>query len=80
MPHVATRALEGWRQSHRSAVPELDSPEFEPLDDELTVDALKRSWERLLAKVYEIDAFVCPKCGCETSRTPTKSATSWFIW
>ena len=29
------------------------------------VAARKRAWARLLAKVYEIDALVCPKCGCE---------------
>jgi hypothetical protein len=25
----------------------------------------KRAWARLLAKVYEVDPFVCPKCGAE---------------
>ena len=42
-------------------------PGFEPLDDgeEETIDARKRAWARLLAKVYEIDPLVCPKCGWE---------------
>jgi hypothetical protein len=67
MPHVAARAPAGWRASH---VPEASAPEdprFEPLDDgeEVTVDARKRAWARLLAKVYEIDPLVCPNCGSE---------------
>ena len=31
----------------------------------MSVEARKRAWARLLAQVYEIDALVCPKCGCE---------------
>ena len=67
MPHVVARAPQGWRELHR---PEASDPEdlgFEPLDDgeEVTVDARKRAWARLLARVYEIDPMVCPKCGSE---------------
>jgi hypothetical protein len=71
MPHVAARAPEGWRASHPSPAAETGGPGFEPLDDgeevgeEVTVDARKRAWARLLAKVYEIDPLVCPKCGHE---------------
>ncbi|MFW6234287.1 MAG: hypothetical protein ACOC4I_02790 [Spirochaetota bacterium] len=41
---------------------------YEPLSDEdEAVDdgARKRAWARLLAKVYEVDPFVCPKCGAD---------------
>ncbi len=67
MPHVAARAPEGWRVSHPPEIPDPEDPGFEPLDDgeEVTVDARKRAWARLLAKVYEIDPLVCPKCGWE---------------
>jgi len=34
-------------------------------DEEVDIDANKRAWARLLAKVYELDPFVCPKCGAE---------------
>jgi 16S rRNA U1498 N3-methylase RsmE len=42
-------------------------------DEEIAVDARKRAWARLsqtrrarlLAKVYEVDPMVCPKCGAE---------------
>ena len=44
---------------------DIEPAGFEPLDDgeEVTVDARKRAWARLLAKVYEIDPMVYPKCG-----------------
>jgi hypothetical protein len=67
MPHVAARAPGGWRDSRLSDASAADDLGFEPLDDgeEVTVNARKRAWARLLAKVYEIDPMVCPKCGGE---------------
>ena len=67
MPQVAARAPEGWRVSQPPDMPDLEDSGFEPLDDgeEVTVDARKRAWARLLAKVYEIDPPVCPKCGSQ---------------
>jgi len=65
MPWVAERAPEGWKAAHqRDGV--ADDLGYEPLsdgDEEVTVDARKRAWARLLAKVYEVDPMVCPKCG-----------------
>jgi hypothetical protein len=67
MPWVAERAPEGWKAVHkRGGV--ADDLGYEPLSDEHeAVDdgARKRAWARLLAKVYEVDPFVCPKCGAE---------------
>ena len=67
MPHVAARAPEGWRESQLSETSFLEGLGFEPLDDgeEVTLNARKQAWARLLAKVYEIDPLVCPKCGWE---------------
>jgi hypothetical protein len=67
MPHVAARAPEGWRASHLPEVSDDDDPGFEPLGggEEVTVNAGKRAWARLLAKAYEIDPLVCPRCGWE---------------
>ena len=67
MPHVAARAPEGWRVSHTAEATVPEDRGFEPLDDgeEVTVDAGKRAWARLLAKVYEIDPLGCPNCGWE---------------
>lgn len=39
---------------------------YEPLSDEdeaVDDSARKRAWARLMAKVYEVDPIVCPKCG-----------------
>jgi hypothetical protein len=67
MPWVAERAPAGWKAAHqRDGV--ADDLGYEPLsdgDEEVSVDARKRAWARLLAKVYEVDPFVCPKCGAE---------------
>jgi hypothetical protein len=42
-------------------------PVFEPLPEPVEVDSAeyKQAWARLLAKVYEVDPFVCPHCGSE---------------
>ena len=55
MPYVAERAPAGWKASHPTVVPHPDGPEFEPLGDgeEISVDARKHAWVRLLAKVYK---------------------------
>lgn len=46
---------QGWRASHPHQGSRADDPGFEPLDDceDVTVDARKRAWARLLAKVHE---------------------------
>ena len=40
---------------------------FEPLSgaEEVESSEYKQAWARLLAKVYEVDPFVCPFCGSE---------------
>ncbi|MDP3176890.1 MAG: hypothetical protein Q8M76_03230 [Spirochaetaceae bacterium] len=37
----------------------------EPVDEpvEVGVAARKKAWTRLLAKIYEVDPFLCPNCG-----------------
>jgi transposase len=67
MPWVAERAPEAWKAAHQRDDVAHDRG-YEPLsdgDEEVTVDARKRAWARLLAKVYEVDPMVCPKCGAE---------------
>jgi len=34
-------------------------------EEEVETNARKRAWARLLAKVYEVDPLLCPKCGAE---------------
>ena len=67
MPWVAERAPEGWKTAHRCGR-FAEDPDYKPLsdaDEEVDIDARKRAWARLLAKVYEVDPMVCPKCGAE---------------
>jgi hypothetical protein len=61
------RAPDGWKTAHQCGGVG-DDPGHEPLsdaDEEVDIDASKRAWARLLAKVYEVDPMVCPKCGAE---------------
>ncbi len=67
MPWVTERAPDGWKATHQNNAGS-DDLGYEPLSDdadEVTVDARKRAWARLLVKVYEVDPLVCPKCGAE---------------
>jgi len=67
MPWVAERAPDGWKATHRNSAGS-DDLGFEPLSDEdkeVGVNARKRAWARLLAKICEVDPMVCPKCGAE---------------
>ncbi|MEX2444032.1 MAG: transposase [Alkalispirochaeta sp.] len=67
MPWIAERAPDGWKATHRSSAGN-DHLGYEPLSDEdkeVGANPRKRAWARLLAKVYEADPFVCPKCGAD---------------
>ena len=67
MPWVVERTPVGWKATHLRGDAAEDIG-YEPLSDdadEVNVDARKRAWARLLAKDYEVDPFVCPKCGAD---------------
>ena len=66
-PRCPMSLPERWRESHAPEALAPEDPGFEPLDDgeQVAVNARKRAWARLLAKVYEIDPMVCPKCRSE---------------
>ena len=67
MPYIAERAPDGWKKRHMG-IEETDVPiDYDPFLEDEPVDSqtYKRAWARLLAKVYEVDPFVCPKCGSE---------------
>jgi len=69
MTHVVERAPSGWKASHAVATDYPEELGFEPLSEletvEIGADCRKQAWARLLAKVYEVDPLVCPKCGSE---------------
>lgn len=67
MSWVVERAPEGWKASHPTVSGAYDTA-YEPLsesDEKVDIDASKRAWACLLAKVYEVYPMVCPECGAE---------------
>jgi len=60
MPYVAERAPAGWRRSH----PDPDrNTSSEDTYEEVELSERKQAWAKLIARVYEVDPLVCPKCG-----------------
>ena len=62
-PEVVRYAPEGWKTAQQTLPFEDELPEEAECD--ISEKASRKTWARLLAKVYEIDPFVCPKCGSE---------------
>ena len=62
-PEIVRHAPEGWKAAQQCF------PLDEELPDETECDisnkAGRKAWARLLAKVYEIDPFICSECGSE---------------
>jgi len=67
MPSVTERAPAGWREEHVGIEVSDATIDFDSFSEDDSVDsqAYKQAWARLLAKVYEVDPFICPKCGSE---------------
>ena len=68
MPYVLQRAPSGWTSqdddtaataSNRAASSEVPATETDAPD----ARERRHAWARLLARVYEIDPLVCPRCG-----------------
>ena len=62
-PEVVRHAPEGWKTAQQTLPLEDELPEEAECD--ISERASRKTWARLLAKIYEIDPFVCPKCGSE---------------
>ena len=63
-PALFLRAAEGWYGwEDITGMEEAEESEEVSVSDK----ARRKAWARLLAKVYEIDIFTCPKCGGEMS-------------
>ena len=64
MAYVVEWAPGGWKASDQIATDDSGDLGSEPLSASETVevdaDCRKQAWARLVAKVYEIDPFVCP--------------------
>ena len=60
---VVRQAPEGWKAAQQTLPLEAELPEETECD--ISEKASRKTWARSLAKIYEIDPFVCPKCGSE---------------
>ncbi len=67
MPHIIDQAPAGWKAEHTESEGSDAPTDFDPFIDTDPADSqiYKQAWTRLLAKVYEVDPFICPKCGSE---------------
>jgi len=67
MPYIIDRAPAGWTAENTESEGSDAPADFVPFSDAESIDSqtYKRAWAQLLAKVYEVDPFVCPKCGSE---------------
>ncbi len=64
-PYVVRLAPQGWRHKHLDSP---DSPEAQQqCDPDRSVCSIERrsAWARLIARVYDVDPLVCPRCGSQ---------------
>jgi len=62
MAEVVTRAPQGWKNEHLNNVGIEAEDGKEDRDISLSEKERRSAWARLLAKIYEVRAFTCPKC------------------
>jgi hypothetical protein len=62
LPHVARVAPVGWKDSHSEPL-STDAPPAKT--QTVPQRACRSAWARLIAKVYEADPLICPRCGSE---------------
>ena len=60
---MVRHAPEGWKAAQQTLPLAVEVPEEAECD--ISDKASRETWARLLAKIYEIDPFVCSKCGSE---------------
>ena len=61
-PHVARVAPTAWKDSHPEQLPtDLGHSNAQTIPQQ----ARRSAWARLIAKVYEVDPLICPRCGSE---------------
>lgn len=62
-PEIVRHAPEGWKNAQQDLSADEEMSEETKCD--ISDKASRKTWARLLAKIYEIDLFVCPKCSSE---------------
>jgi len=59
--YVTRHAPQGWKTTHGVSDTE---PSPQPSSPSVPQSSCRSAWARLIAKVYEIDPLVCPRCSC----------------
>ncbi len=62
-PEIVRYAPKGWKAIHLESLPDEEIPD--EIEYVISSKACKRAWARMLAKIYEINPFTCPRCGSE---------------
>ncbi|MDA3955667.1 transposase [Oceanispirochaeta sp.] len=62
-PDVVRHAPEGWKAAQQILSLEDELPEETECD--ISEKASRKAWARLISMIYDINAFLCPKCGSE---------------
>ena len=60
---MAVHAPEGWKQKHAAAQDSHGEQQLPDADPPLCSAERRAAWARLIAKVYEVDPMICPRCG-----------------
>jgi hypothetical protein len=67
-PEIVRHAPAGWKAAHQEK--SSDEEILEEDECEVSGKASRQAWARLLNKIYEIDPFVCEKCGSDMKVIP----------
>jgi hypothetical protein len=59
LPHIVRVAPAGWKDSHAAAPPAADA---HSVTQSVPQRASRSAWAKLIAKVYEVDPLICPRC------------------
>jgi hypothetical protein len=62
-PYLVRLAPEAWRREHEQGSAVLLGDPVELSEESVSARESRAAWARLLAKVYEVDALRCPRCG-----------------
>lgn len=63
-PEIVKYAPERWKINQLEKFSKEDFPEDET-ECNISTKACRKAWARMLAKIYEINLYTCPKCGSE---------------
>ena len=62
-PEIVRYAPNGWKAIYLESLPDEEIPD--ETEYSISTKSYKKSWARMLAKIYEINPFTCPRCGSE---------------